>query len=88
MKDIQIKEPTYVKDLGNDKWVMIVDDEATIVTYSSKKSNGLHSTFENALNTANKAKKFSGNQIGLYQCRMHWNEKNELVSDLIQVGVV
>ena len=88
MKNIEIKEPTYVKDLGNKKWVMIVDDEATIVTYSSKKSNGLHSTFENAFNTAKKAKKFSGNQIGLYQYQTHWNEQNELVGDLVQVGVV
>lgn len=88
MEDIEIKETTYVKDLGFGKWVMVAGDKSEIVTYGKKESAGLHSTFEDAMNVAKKAKAFSGNQIGLYQYRTHWNEQNELVGSLVQVGVI
>lgn len=88
MDEIEIKESTFVKDLGFKKWVMVVDDESSIVTYGSQEAAGLHSTFEDALAVAKKAKKFSGNQIGLFQLRSRWNEKNEAVVDLVQVGVI
>lgn len=88
MKDVDIKELTYVKDLGFHAWVMNVDDDSEIVTYGKNKASGLHSSFEDALAVAKKAKKFSENQIGLFQIKSHWNENNELVTDLVQVGVI
>ena len=88
MSEPQIKETTYVKDLGFEKWVMLSSDDAEIVTYGNTKELGLHTDFQNAWSVAKKAKKFSGNQIALYQSKNHWNEKNELETDLVQVGVI
>ena len=88
MEDIKIKETTYVKDLGFGKWVMVAGDKSEIVTYGKKESAGLHSTFEDAMDVAKKAKVFSGNQIGLYQYKSRWNSKNEFERSLVQVGVI